>query len=138
MTQSLGLWDFLVINFDANPKIRGMKKVLQWKKEFSKNYKGGRFGLASAAAQWSLVMQSKAIQIVNRQQTIISTRSKIRSKAKDRCGEFQQFIHIFIYNSSDFRPHSPKLYIYFARSPSRFLYLLLLVLIAELTGRRSI
>lgn len=96
MTQSLGLWDFLVINFDANPKIRGMKKVLQWKKEFSKNYKGGRFGLASAAAQWSLVMQSKAIQIVNRQQTIISTRSKIRSKAKDRCGEFQQFIHIFI------------------------------------------
>ena len=36
MTQSLGLWDFLVINFDANPKIRGMKKVLQWKKEFSK------------------------------------------------------------------------------------------------------
>lgn len=96
MTQSLGLWDFLVINFDANPKIRGMKKELQWKKEFSKNYKGGRFGLASAAAQWSLVMQSKAIQIDK--QTIISTRrrSKIRSKAKDRCEEFQQFIHIYL------------------------------------------
>ena len=76
----------------------------------------------------------------NRQQTIISTSGKRRSKARDRCGEFQQFIHIYIYNSSDFRPLSLKLYIYFARSPSRFLYLLDLhsTLQAELTGRRSI